>query len=404
MDGQVMQPAPAIPPQGQKANNKKLFIILGIVGAVFLIGAAIGGYFLYSTPTGPTEAARKLLLDIASGQVQLAYDETSSGFKSAGTVDDFNNFVNANPELQHTKSVSFSSVHIEGLDATAKGDVIDANGEPSPVTVTLVKVNGVWKVDSLSLTRGGGAPVPGKEETGATPPPPPQAQEGVAPSGAGPLPEPPKEGQGIFVQAFSGVQDGEHYDIYDTAGTKKIESFLRVNELADLATGTYTLYGYGSTDLVYASQVKVQAGKITVVKIGALLVSAPAEAREKNNYDIYDASGKTKLATFKAVNELLAFPAGTYVITRYGGNQFVYAKQVSVRPGEVTTLPLGGLTFKGASEYDIYDEAGTIKLNTFQPVNEAVVMPVGTYTLKKYGTDVELGKVTITAGKVIEFP
>lgn len=405
-----MQSAPA---SGGKL--KKILIIVGIVvGVLAALGAGVF-FLVYSLTKGPADAAEKFLRDIGTDQVEIAYNGTAGVFRQYTTLAELKEGVAQNPVLADLRDVSLPNRSIQNSDAEVSGTVTSKGGVTVEVLVSLQKENGAWKVTSMEV---GGVGAPQEEAGGGTGSEEPAAENGSAvqngaatpeteapaPSSAGALPEPPKEGQGIFVRSFTNAGEGRYFDLYDATGKNKLDSYQPVNTLIDLGVGTYTLYRYGSTKHLYAAQVVVQAKKVAVVTVGAMTLTVPAGASEGSYFDVYDATGKEKIESYQPGNTIISFGSGTYTLYRYGNNKIKYAGQMIVKAGELATASLGAMQFNGASYYDVYDEAGGVKLQSYQAPNAPVAYPAGTYVLKKYGTVLELGKVTVVAGKIAVAP
>ena len=394
MNGQEAM-APASGQAPQKKSYKGLITALIAVGVIALIGAGVGGYFIYKFFKGPADAARQFFMDIAAGQVEKAYNDTSSGFKDFGTLEDFTAFVEANPELSRTKKVSFSSSNIVNQNATLSGNLYDENDEPSPVEVDLVKVGDVWKVDGVELLApgdGSGADVSDGEAALSE-------EEDSVTRTIGPMPEPPTQGQGIFVQVFPDA-NGDRFDIYDAAGNNRISSAEEANTLVSIAPGTYSLYRWGNKDFRYAAQVVVQAGKVAVVPMGAIELRLVSNDTTGDRFDIYDVAGTKRYSSAEAGNTLITVPPGTYTLYRWGNTDLRYASQVVVQEKNVTVVRMGAIQYTGTARFDIYDATGTTRYSSAEQNNAVVSVPPGDYLLKQWGSDKPLtGVVHVEAGQ-----
>lgn len=137
-----------------------------------------------------------------------------------------------------------------------------------------------------------------------------------------------------------------------------------------------------------------------------IFVSTPAGS-DTGLYDVYDATGTTKLEAAFGTGEVEELPAGTYVLRRYFSDAFVFATGVTVVAGAVTEVPFGAVnvvTVAGSNEatYDIWDAAGTTVLARAQSDNTILPLPPGTYVLKEYFNDgfVWASSVQVIAGQV----
>ena len=293
-----------VPASGGKL--KKILIIVGIVVGVLAAISAGVLFLVYSLTKGPADAAEQFLRDIGTDQVEVAYNATAGVFKQYTTLAQLKEGVAQNAVLADLRDVSLPNRSINNSDAEVSGTLTSKTGVTVEVLVNLQKENDAWKVTSLEV---GGAVAPqgqagGAESEGAATENGSGAQGGgatpetgtpAAVTSAGTLPEPPKEGQGIFVRAFENATEGNRFDVYDATGKNKLDSYQPVNTFIDLGPGTYTLYRYGNTKLPYAAQVVVQSKKVTTVTVGALSLAIPAGVEEGTRFDVYDAAGKEKL-------------------------------------------------------------------------------------------------------------
>jgi len=414
MDGQTM--APQMPPQASGGNLKKILIIVGIVvGVLVALGAGIF-FLVYSLTKGPADAAEQFLRDISAGQVEKAYGDTAGLFKQYTSLADFQSAITQNAVLPQIQDISLPNRSIENSDAAVSGTITSKNGITVEVSVSLQKENDAWKVTSMEV----GGVIASQEQAGADTGSEEAAAgndsaaqgEGVAPetgapisvASAGMLPAPPKEGQGIFVQAFENATEGNRFDIYDATGKNKLDSYQPVNTFIDLGPGTYTLYRYGNQKVVYASQVVVQPQRVTTATISAIALAIPVGVEEGTRFDVYDATGKEKLESYQPGNTIISFGPGTYTLYRYGNNRVRYAQQMVVSAGNISIASIGAIQLNGSSRYDIYDGAGVEKLESYQPQNVPVAFALGAYVLKKYGTALELARVTVTPEKITVAP
>lgn len=148
----------------ERRPDRKLWVILGICGAVAALGlAACGGLVIYGAAAardmfrqiGPaTAAAEAFLNQIQAGQVQPAYQSSSSGFRSAQTPEQFAAFVAKFPALgghtgravSGTNMMTFNGVRRFRIQYTLTAPNTGAN-----CTLTLVEQNGAWVVDTLTV-------------------------------------------------------------------------------------------------------------------------------------------------------------------------------------------------------------------------------------------------------------
>lgn len=139
------------PSKGKKKGGLKVVLI---IIAILVVGTiAIGSltlYLGYKTFSAPADASQEWLELIREGNVDQAYDATSFEFQQVVTREDMTGFLAAYPVLANNTSATFSSFNIENDVAVISGSIRGA-GEESPVTVTLVRQDGEWKVVEISL-------------------------------------------------------------------------------------------------------------------------------------------------------------------------------------------------------------------------------------------------------------
>lgn len=139
------------PAGGKKKGGLKAILL---IVAILVVGTiAIGSltlYLGYKTLSGPADASQAWLELIRDGNVDQAYDATSLEFQQVVTREDMTGFLAAYPVLANNTSATFSSFNIDNDVAVVSGTIRGA-GEESPVTVTLVKQDGDWRVVEISL-------------------------------------------------------------------------------------------------------------------------------------------------------------------------------------------------------------------------------------------------------------
>ena len=140
-------------------------------------------------------------------------------------------------------------------------------------------------------------------------------------------------------------------------------------------------------------------------KTGILLMTPAGSVAE--SYDLYDATGTVLLHQALSTDELEEVDPGTYVLTEYFNDEFVYANAVMVNAGQTTTIELGAVdvvTAPGSQEatYDIYDSTGTAVLTDAESSDTIRPLPAGTYVIKRYSNpDFTYAEdVIVSAGQV----
>ncbi|HZS36422.1 MAG TPA: hypothetical protein VFF06_06335 [Polyangia bacterium] len=140
---------------------KKALIIAGsIVGAIAVLVALV-----FVLTGGVVDATDQLVALCAGGKTHEAYLSAASGLRAQQDEAAFAAAV-ARLKLTERRSSSWSSRRIENNRGFVDGTITTRAGEVVPLSVTLVKEQGAWRVLSLAA-----APA-GADSAGATPPPP----------------------------------------------------------------------------------------------------------------------------------------------------------------------------------------------------------------------------------------
>jgi hypothetical protein len=192
---------------------------------------------------------------------------------------------------------------------------------------------------------------------------------------------------GILVTTPAGSVEGL-FDLFDATGTTKLSAAHGTGTFYEVPAGTYVLKEYFSDVFIYASAVTVVPGAVTQVPLGAVQLVTVAGSNEAT-FDIWDATGATMLTQAESDNQILPLPPGTYVLKRYFNEAFVWASEVVVVAGEVTTITMGAFELKHGADwidpfYDVYAADGTTLLHRAYSANERVPLPAGTFTIFAY--------------------
>jgi hypothetical protein len=129
--------------------SKKIMIIV-IVIIVALV--SIFGLVFYFTKDA-TKAADNFFSLLKSGDINGAYDSTSSVFKQNTSTEQFKTFTE-NPSISKFSSVFWNSRSVNTSGATLQGSFKTTDGNTLPIDVVLVKENGKWKILSVSIKSG----------------------------------------------------------------------------------------------------------------------------------------------------------------------------------------------------------------------------------------------------------
>ncbi|MDD5566784.1 MAG: hypothetical protein PHH01_01170 [Patescibacteria group bacterium] len=135
------------------ATFKKRQKLLDRIGLVFLVIWLALMVIIFVTVFAATRTQVKVgdqfMHDLAAGQVEQAYNGTTDEFKNVGTLEEFQEFVNFYPKLSELDKVNFSEVSVVGNETALIGVWTTKTDEKFNVDMTLIKVNDVWKVNTL---------------------------------------------------------------------------------------------------------------------------------------------------------------------------------------------------------------------------------------------------------------
>ncbi len=120
-----------------------------VVGALIL-AVVVGGVWTVFKMTAPAaDAATHFVITAGSAGPAAAYSETAPGLRLATPEPVFDARL-SELGLTQARSASWSNRSLNGDSATVSGMVKLASGELTPLTVRLVKSNGVWRVSDLA--------------------------------------------------------------------------------------------------------------------------------------------------------------------------------------------------------------------------------------------------------------
>lgn len=136
---------PGAPPSG-KRNNRTLWIILGIVGGVVVLGiiACVAIFAVVANSSTPTKTLDTFCNALKTRDYQTAYNQLSTFRKTKISESDFANlFTPAN-------SCTYSTPSESGSSATTTLTFFTNSGSVDGPT-NMVQENGVWKIDAINL-------------------------------------------------------------------------------------------------------------------------------------------------------------------------------------------------------------------------------------------------------------
>jgi flagellar basal body-associated protein FliL len=104
-------------------QGKIMKILLGILAVIVLIIAGV-----YYFTSGLTGIAHEQLSAIKSGNIEAAYNTTSTAFQQNTSLEKFKNYIDQHPILKNYKSVRFTTRNIESGNGYIGGTIEDESG------------------------------------------------------------------------------------------------------------------------------------------------------------------------------------------------------------------------------------------------------------------------------------
>lgn len=111
---------------------------------LMLVGWGIGGYVFFKTEEVANSVENFLIL-LAQDKIEQAYMSTAAPFKSLVTQADFAREIRR-LGLQDNSSATWTSRELGGGKAVLKGSVVTKQRASIPLTLTLIKEEGKWKI------------------------------------------------------------------------------------------------------------------------------------------------------------------------------------------------------------------------------------------------------------------
>jgi hypothetical protein len=137
--------------------------------AVLALIAIVGIYFFFSSGPNVVEVGNEELKAIKSGNMQTAYDLTSTAFKKQTTPEAFTAFIGSYPILQQYTSVDFSQKQIDKTVGAIGGTIIGSDGRQMQIQFQFVKEGKFWRVQGISVAPlGNAAPEMKADSSGST--------------------------------------------------------------------------------------------------------------------------------------------------------------------------------------------------------------------------------------------
>jgi len=141
---------PGTPPP-RKGRGPFFWIVTGCCGCLLLVlvlGGLLGGWAFYATK-GAAEAAHTHVRLVKSGEIEKAYEGLAQGYRAQMSLQEFEQLIAAHPGLKDNLDATFMKRSVTNDTAAISGVLVSSSGPPEPVTFTLVKEGGTWKVSGI---------------------------------------------------------------------------------------------------------------------------------------------------------------------------------------------------------------------------------------------------------------
>lgn len=145
-----------------RASNRSLWLALGAVGCVTVLGCAGGigafaywGFRAFTADLPPAQATADRFLDLLKDEkIDAAYDLTSPGFRAGQSPAEFAAYVKRFETLTRHTTRTQNGVRLFH-DASGKRvfvqTTLSAPNNALTCTLVLVEVDGTWRVDKITV-------------------------------------------------------------------------------------------------------------------------------------------------------------------------------------------------------------------------------------------------------------
>ncbi|PWY55438.1 DUF4864 domain-containing protein [Legionella qingyii] len=131
---------------------KKAMMIIGIIGAWFLLFVGTVFAIVLFLTSGLIYSIDHQLSALKSGNVEKAYSYTSKDFQKATSLSDFKKFINQYPSLTNNESAFFNERIIENNIGFVKGTLTAKDGAKTPIEYRLIWEDGAWKILNIKVS------------------------------------------------------------------------------------------------------------------------------------------------------------------------------------------------------------------------------------------------------------
>jgi hypothetical protein len=128
------------------------WVAIGVGSVMGLAGATVA--LVFALTAGAAGAADAFLAQVGQGRYEEAYRATAPQFQAQTTLDTFRATMQRF-SLDKYESASWNSREVSGARAQLEGTVMTRDGGRVLATVTLVKVDGAWKIYGMQMKSAG---------------------------------------------------------------------------------------------------------------------------------------------------------------------------------------------------------------------------------------------------------
>ena len=145
-------PVPQMPggaPPAKKGKSPLFWVAIGCCGCLLLVAALAGviGGGVFMATKGAADATHAWLGHVRQGQTEQVAAGTTEAYRSRLSPDELEAVTS---EIAQSKDATFYQRSVDNDRATLTG-VLTGGPSPRPVVIKLLKENGTWKVDDVTL-------------------------------------------------------------------------------------------------------------------------------------------------------------------------------------------------------------------------------------------------------------
>jgi hypothetical protein len=153
------------------SNHKAEGLATKPILAILVVIVLAAMYFYFSGPRDVNAIGTESLKDIRAGNIQAAYDLTSTSFKKQTTFDAYTAFIGQYPILQQYTSFTFNQKLVDKKSGTAAigGILVGGDGRQMQIQFQFSKEDKAWRVQGMGvIPLGNAAPPMEADSSGST--------------------------------------------------------------------------------------------------------------------------------------------------------------------------------------------------------------------------------------------